>query len=201
MLRPACGHTQKFLLSSGVKTLASTLSDRKRATAVRSRRRSRELKTSGDTDSPRSAFEAMRCLFLLPLMMLSSSTAFVAPVAPARPQHIVRAEKEGEAVAKKKGIPLALLIWPLIAVGDDVRARADTSIRHRREREREKARTGRSPRADLRLASPAAPRGAGHRDARAAVLEHELPQEVSFIHCLQGRGRVGDAPCDVAPEK
>ena len=54
--------------------------------------------------------------------MLSGSTAFVAPVAPARPQHIVRAEKEGEAVAKKKGIPLALLIWPLIAVGDDVRA-------------------------------------------------------------------------------
>ena len=84
-------------------------------------------------------------------------------------------------MAKKKGIPLALLIWPLIAVGDDVRARADTSIRHRRERE--KARTGRSPRADLRLASPAAPRGAGHRDARAAVLEHELPQEVSFVHC------------------
>ena len=84
-------------------------------------------------------------------------------------------------MAKKKGIPLALLIWPLIAVGDDVRARADTSIRHRRARE--KARTGRSPRADLRLASPAAPRGAGHRDARAAVLEHELPQEVSFVHC------------------
>ena len=80
----------------------------------------------------------MRCL-LLPLMMLSSSTAFVAPVAPARPQHIVRAEKEGEAVAKKKGIPLALLIWPLIAVGDDVRARADTSIRHRRARERKHA--------------------------------------------------------------
>ena len=87
----------------------------------------------------------MRCLFLLPLMMLSSSTAFVAPVAPARPQHIVRAEKEGEAVAKKKGIPLALLIWPLIAVGDDVRARADTSIRHRRAREREHAPVGLRP--------------------------------------------------------
>mmetsp|Transcript_12920 Transcript_12920/g.37707 ORF Transcript_12920/g.37707 Transcript_12920/m.37707 type:complete len:90 (+) Transcript_12920:114-383(+) len=58
--------------------------------------------------------------WLLPLMMLSGSTAFVAPVAPARPQHVVRAEKEGEAVAKKKGIPLALLIWPLIAVGDDI---------------------------------------------------------------------------------
>ena len=129
----------------------------------------------------------MRGLFLLPLMMLSSSTAFVAPVAPARPQHVVRAEKEGEAVAKKKGIPLALLIWPLIAVGDDVRARADTSIRHRRERE--KARTGRSPRADLRLASPAAPRGAGHRDAGAALLEHELPQEVSFVlHCCCFQG-------------
>ena len=70
--------------------------------------------------------------------MLSGSTAFVAPVAPARPQHVVRAEK-GEAVAKKKGIPLALLIWPLIAVGDDVRGRADTSIRHRRERERKHA--------------------------------------------------------------
>ena len=80
----------------------------------------------------------MRCL-LLPLLMLSGSTAFVAPVAPARPQHVVSAEKEGEAVAKKKGIPLALLIWPLIAVGDDVRARADTSIRHRRARERKHA--------------------------------------------------------------
>lgn len=128
----------------------------------------------------------MRCQFLT-LLLLSSTAAFVAPVAPARPQHVVRAEKEGEAVAKKKGIPLALLIWPLIAVGDDVRARADTSIRHRRERG--KARTGRSPRADLRLASPAAPRGAGHRDSGAALLQHELPQEVSFIHCLQGRGR------------
>ena len=82
----------------------------------------------------------MRCLFLLPLMMLSSSTAFVAPVAPARPHHVVRAEpSKTEAVAKKKGIPLALLIWPLIAVGDDVRARADTSIRHRRARERKHA--------------------------------------------------------------
>ena len=81
----------------------------------------------------------MRCLFLLPLMMLSGSTGFVTPNAPARPHHVVRAEKEGEAVAKKKGIPLALLIWPLIAVGDDVRARADTSIRHRRARERKHA--------------------------------------------------------------
>ena len=73
--------------------------------------------------------------------MLSGSTAFVAPVAPARPAHVVRAEppKAGEATAKKKGIPLALLIWPLIAVGDDVRARADTSIRHRRARERKHA--------------------------------------------------------------
>ena len=80
----------------------------------------------------------MRCLFLLPLLMLSGSTAFVAPVAPVRPQHYVRAEKEGEAVAKKKGIPLALLIWPLIAVGDDVRGRVDKStrvVRHRRARE------------------------------------------------------------------
>ena len=66
----------------------------------------------------------MRCQFLT-LLLLSSTTAFVAPVAPARPQHIVRAEKEGEAVAKKKGIPLALLIWPLIAVGDDVGGRVD----------------------------------------------------------------------------
>ena len=63
----------------------------------------------------------MRCQFLS-ILLLSSTAAFVAPVAPARPQRIVRAEKEGEAVAKKKGIPLALLIWPLIAVGDDVRA-------------------------------------------------------------------------------
>ena len=61
----------------------------------------------------------MRCQFLS-LLLLSCASAFVAPVAPARPQHVVRAEKEGEAVAKKKGIPLALLIWPLIAVGDDV---------------------------------------------------------------------------------
>ena len=79
----------------------------------------------------------MRCQFLT-LLLLSSTAAFVAPVAPARPQHIVRAEKEGEAVAKKKGIPLALLIWPLIAVGDDVRGRVDKStrvVRHRRARE------------------------------------------------------------------
>ena len=61
----------------------------------------------------------MRCKFAFTLL-LSGASAFVAPVAPARPQHIVKAEKEGEAVAKKKGIPLALLIWPLIAVGDDV---------------------------------------------------------------------------------
>ena len=81
----------------------------------------------------------MRCL-LLPVMMLSGCTAFLTPVAPARPQQIVRAEPpKTEAVAKKKGIPLALLIWPLIAVGDDVRARADTSIRHRRARERKHA--------------------------------------------------------------
>ena len=80
----------------------------------------------------------MRCKFAFTLL-LSGASAFVAPVAPARPQHIVRAEKEGEAVAKKKGIPLALLIWPLIAVGDDVRGRADKPIRHRRERERKHA--------------------------------------------------------------
>ena len=79
----------------------------------------------------------MRCQFLS-ILLLSSTAAFVAPVAPARPQRIVRAEKEGEAVAKKKGIPLALLIWPLIAVGDDVRGRVDKStrvVRHRRARE------------------------------------------------------------------
>ena len=80
----------------------------------------------------------MRCQFLS-LLLLSSTAAFVAPVAPARPQHIVRAEKEGEAVAKKKGIPLALLIWPLIAVGDDVNNSADKSIRHRRARENKHA--------------------------------------------------------------
>ena len=81
----------------------------------------------------------MRCL-LLPVMMLSGCTAFLTPVAPARPQQIVRAEPpKTAAVAKKKGIPLALLIWPLIAVGDDVRARADTSIRLRRARERKHA--------------------------------------------------------------
>ena len=73
----------------------------------------------------------MRCL-LLPVMMLSGCTAFLTPVAPARPQQIVRAEPpKTEAVAKKKGIPLALLIWPLIAVGDDVRAQCP-SFRTRR---------------------------------------------------------------------
>ena len=79
----------------------------------------------------------MRCQFLS-LLLLSGAGAFVAPVAPARPQQIVRAEKEGEAVAKKKGIPLALLIWPLIAVGDDVNNSVDKSTRvarHRRARE------------------------------------------------------------------
>ena len=107
--------------------------------------------------------------------MLSGSTAFVAPAAPARPHHVVRAEKEGEAVAKKKGIPLALLIWPLIAVGDDVRVRANKSTRITPlPRPREDAPV--FTHTDLRLASPAAPRGAGHRDARAALLEHELPQ-------------------------
>ena len=82
----------------------------------------------------------MRCQFLT-LLLFSSTTAFVPPAAPARPQ-VVRAEppKAGKATAKKKGIPLALLIWPLIAVGDDVRACADKSIRHRRAApEREKA--------------------------------------------------------------
>ena len=78
--------------------------------------------------------------YLLFTLLLSGSSAFMmAPAAVARPRSVVRAEKEGEAVAKKKGIPLALLIWPLIAVGDDVRARADTSIRHRRARERKHA--------------------------------------------------------------
>ena len=59
--------------------------------------------------------------YLLFTLLLSGSSAFMmAPAAVARPRSVVRAEKEGEAVAKKKGIPLALLIWPLIAVGDDV---------------------------------------------------------------------------------
>ena len=82
----------------------------------------------------------MRCL-LFTLLVSGSSAFMTAPAAVARPRCVVRAEppKAGEATAKKKGIPLALLIWPLIAVGDDVRARADTSIRHRRERGREHA--------------------------------------------------------------
>ena len=129
----------------------------------------------------------MRCQFLT-LLLLSSTAAFVAPVAPARPQRLVRAEKEGEAVAKKKGIPLALLIWPLIAVGDDVNNSADKSMRVRAIDAPARERTD-PKHADLRLASPAAPRGAGHRDARAAVLEHELPQEVSFVlHCCCFQG-------------
>ena len=82
----------------------------------------------------------MRCL-LFTLLLSLSSAFMMAPAAVARPRCVVRAEppKAGEATAKKKGIPLALLIWPLIAVGDDVRARADTSIRHRRARERKHA--------------------------------------------------------------
>ncbi len=76
----------------------------------------------------------MRCLLTL---LLSGSTAFMmAPAAVARPRCVARAEppKAAEATTKKKGIPLALLIWPLIAVGDDVRARADESnTRHRRD--------------------------------------------------------------------
>ena len=89
----------------------------------------------------------MRCL-LLPVMMLSGCTAFLTPVAPARPQQIVRAEPpKTEAVAKKKGIPLALLIWPLIAVGDDVRAQC-RSFRTRRHRRAE--RTHRQCMVDLR---------------------------------------------------
>ena len=64
------------------------------------------------------------------LIVNSGSSAFMmAPAAVARPRSVVRAEKEGEAVAKKKGIPLALLIWPLIAVGDDVNNSADESMR------------------------------------------------------------------------
>jgi hypothetical protein len=72
----------------------------------------------------------MRCQFLS-LLLLSGASAFVAPVAPVQPRCVVRAEppKAGEATAKKKGIPLALLIWPLLAVGDDVRIRVDTSTR------------------------------------------------------------------------
>ena len=79
----------------------------------------------------------MRCL-LFTLLLSGSSAFMMAPAAVARPRSVVRAEKEGEAVAKKKGIPLALLIWPLIAVGDDVRGRVDKStrvVRHRRARE------------------------------------------------------------------
>ena len=129
----------------------------------------------------------MRCL-LLPLMMLSSTTAFVAPVAPARPHHVVRAEPE-KAVAKKKGIPLALLIWPLIAVGDDVRAQCQSSSNPTPRRHRRTVVYDRPRYADLRLASPAAPRGAGHRDAGAALLKHELPQEVSSVTCYLGRRR------------
>ena len=81
----------------------------------------------------------MRCL-LLSILLSGSSAFMMAPAAVAR-RCVVRAEppKAGEATAKKKGIPLALLIWPLIAVGDDVRGRADKPIRHRRERERKHA--------------------------------------------------------------
>ena len=64
----------------------------------------------------------MRCQNLL-LLLLSGTSAFVAPVTPARPQRLVavpaKPSKE-EAVAKKKGIPIALLIWPLLAVGADI---------------------------------------------------------------------------------
>ena len=122
--------------------------------------------------------------YLLFTLLLSGSSAFMmAPAAVARPRSVVRAEKEGEAVAKKKGIPLALLIWPLIAVGDDVNNSADKSMRVRAIDAPARERTD-PKHADLRLASPAAPRGAGHRDARAALLEHELPKEVSVSHLI-----------------
>jgi len=64
----------------------------------------------------------MRCQFLLTLL-LSCSSAFVVRPATTRPRVVVTAKppKTGEAVAKKKGIPIALLIWPLLAVGADVR--------------------------------------------------------------------------------
>ena len=81
----------------------------------------------------------MHCL--LSILLFSGSSAFMmAPAAVARPRCVVRAEppKAGEATAKKKGIPLALLIWPLIAVGDDVNNSADKStrvVRHRRPRD------------------------------------------------------------------
>ena len=104
--------------------------------------------------------------WLLPLLMLSGSTAFVAPVAPARPHHVVRAEKEGEAVAKKKGIPLALLIWPLIAVGDDVRVRVDTSMHAIDARERKRERTGRSARRSTSRKSSRASRSRASRRRR-----------------------------------
>ncbi len=88
--------------------------------------------------SPRPAsVKIMRCL-LLSILLSGSSAFMMAPAAVARLRSVVRAEKEGEAVAKKKGIPLALLIWPLIAVGDDVRGRVDKStrvVRHRRARQ------------------------------------------------------------------
>ena len=139
----------------------------------------------------------MRCL-LLSILLSGSSAFMMAPAAVARPRSVVRAEKEGEAVARKKGIPLALLIWPLIAVGDDVRARADTSMRITPSpRPREDAPV--FTHTDLRLASPAAPRGAGHRDASAALLEHELPQEVTSFTVIYIV--VGDAPYDIAPKK
>ena len=87
----------------------------------------------------------MRCL-LLSILLSGSSAFMMAPAAVARPRCVVRAEppKTGDISPKKKGIPLALLIWPLIAVGDDVRARADKSTRvarHRRARERDNAPT------------------------------------------------------------
>ena len=80
----------------------------------------------------------MRCL-LFTLLVSGSSAFMTAPAAVARPRCVVRAEppKAGEATAKKKGIPLALLIWPLIAVGDDVNNSADKSTRVRAVDERE----------------------------------------------------------------
>ena len=72
----------------------------------------------------------MRCQFLS-LLLLSGAGAFVAPVAPVQTRCVVRAEppKTGDISPKKKGIPLALLIWPLIAVGDDVNNSADKPTR------------------------------------------------------------------------
>lgn len=59
---------------------------------------------------------------LLRAALLCAGCAAFAPVAAPRRAPVARGAepRDGEIAPKKKGIPLALLIWPLVAVGADI---------------------------------------------------------------------------------